>query len=249
MFRAIRAHFGTAWSRAREKRLFGLFAFEFVVVVLGVLTAQAVQSWALERDRNQLAEAERHRLEQGYLETMQGAKVWQAALPCLRERVGDVMRVASIGGNLSNVMAQRPKLPSFRYEGTNAETFARISKLAGRSQALTLKDVHDRSTIIDEASRELRSQWELFRLIGTDFGRPSSADHAAARVAGAKIFTELRNIEVALDMIELQRTVVRAKRVTPFDREFGILPVRSCAELWAKGTAYRDIEPGEASPY
>lgn len=61
MFAAVRS----AWSRAREKNLLGLFAFEFVVVVLGVLAAQAVQSWVQERERTQHADEERIRLEEG----------------------------------------------------------------------------------------------------------------------------------------------------------------------------------------
>jgi hypothetical protein len=56
-------------------------------------------------------------------------------------------------------------------------------------------------------------------------------------------------MEFALDMIEEQAPLITAKRATPFDRQFDILPVRSCGELWANGTAYRKIDPGEQPPY
>lgn len=249
MFRAVRERLGTAWSRAREKRLIGLFAFEFGVVVLGVLAAQGVQSWAQERDRRHQAEVQRVRLEQEFIDAVQVAKVWRAALPCLRQRVGDVMRVASSGGTLSDDMARRPKVPALSFEGSSAETYSRIAKSVGREQSAALENVQDRVSAVDGAVREIRSQWELFRLLDVAFGQPGGTDHAAARAAGAKIFTELRNIEVALDGIEGRSAIIRARQATPFDREFGILPVRNCAELWAKGTAYRAIDPGEVSPY
>lgn len=90
MFQAVRESLAAALPR-RGKRLAALFAFEFVVVLLGVLAAQVVQNWAREREvRRETLEA-RQRLERGYGDAIQFAAVWTAAMPCLRERVGEIM--------------------------------------------------------------------------------------------------------------------------------------------------------------
>lgn len=245
MFRVVR----NAWLNAREKRLFGLFAFEFFVVVLGVLTAQGVQSWVQERDRARDAEAERVRLEQGFFAAVEAGKIWRAAVPCLRERVGEVMRAAGTGAMVMPEFAQRPKFGQYGYSGASPEVFARIASRSGTKKAVALEDMQGRLADIGEAADAIRGKWDLFRLLDPQFGAPTAADRSTARSAGAAILTELRTIEFALDMIEKQAPLLRIKPTTPFDREFGILPVRNCAEIWANGTAYRMIDPGETPPY
>jgi hypothetical protein len=245
MFRALRER----WGGARGRRLAGLFAFEFVVVVLGVLTAQAVQSWAQERDRYRRAKDERVRLEQGFLASQDMAAVWRSALPCLRERVKDIMLVASAGGSLPAEMARRPKLVQNYYAPVSPEHYLLIAAQIGEEKAGVLTDVQGRFETIQNAAHDMRTQWELFRLLDPAYGQASLADRAAARVAGASILTSMRTIEIALDQVEAQKGLIVAKRKEPFDRAFGVLPVRTCAEVWAKGTAYRLLDPGEKPPY
>jgi hypothetical protein len=169
MFQVIRESLGTA-LRLRGKRLAGLFAFEFVVVLLGVLAAQAVQNWAQERERLRRAEEERVRLEQGFIAAVDMGKVWRAALPCLRERVGEIMRAAGSGASVSEELSRRPKFPQSGYEGTTPEDYARIAALHGDEQASALADVQGRLTTVQNAGMEVRSQWELFRLLDPQFG-------------------------------------------------------------------------------
>lgn len=249
MFHATREGFAAAWRRARERGTLRLFLFEFTVVLLGVLAAQAVQSWAQEREARQHAEEERVRLEQGFVSTVQAAAVWRAALPCLQERVGDIMRAAGSGASVGSDMARRPKLVQGGYVPASPENYALIEEAIGSKRASALSDVQIRAATIEAAQAEIRSEWELFRLLDPDFGRASVYDRATAREAGAAILTRLRSIEFALDMIETERPLVTAEDATPFDPVFDILPVRSCQELWANGTAYRKLDPGEAPPW
>lgn len=244
----MRERFPLTWRGARRRRLAGLFAFEFIVVVLGVLTAQAVQSWAQQRERYQRAEEERLRLEQGFVESQDMARVWRAALPCLRERVGEIMRVASSENVLPPGMAQRPKLVQNFYPAASPEMERLIAERIGPRNAGVLTDVQGRFATIQSAAEDMRRQWEVFRLLDPEYGPTIPADRAAARLAGASILTAMRTIEVALDSVEQQKEMVEAKDRTPLDRAFDVFPVRNCAELWRNGTAYRMLGPGEAPP-
>lgn len=245
MFRAIRDR----WGWARGRRLAGLFAFEFIVVVLGVLAAQGLQSWALERERNRHADEERIRLEEGFVRSQHIAKVWRAALPCLRERVKEVMQVAGSDATLQSDKAGRPTLVQNHYPEVTTETARLIIERMGEREAIALMDVQSRFATIYEAAGEMRAEWERFRLLDSEYGQASTADRAAVRAAGASILAGMRSIDVALDQVERQEPLVKSPSAPAFDRDFGVMPVRSCAELWENGIVYRSIEPGEAAPY
>ena len=77
MFQAVRRW----WGSGRGKVTTRLFLFEFVVVVAGVFTAQALASWLSDRaeDRAIHEENERIRFEIG--RARQNALVWLAATP------------------------------------------------------------------------------------------------------------------------------------------------------------------------
>lgn len=248
MFRLARARFGTVWSRVREKRLIGLFAFEFTVVVLGVLAAQGLQTWSRERElRAQTVEAQR-RLERGFGDSVNVAAVWRAALPCLRNRVGDIMRRAAAGEQLDPELASRPFFPRMTNYSEPAETNARLAEMIGEEKADSLIEMPERIGLIQEASTAIAARWEVFRLLDPAFGPPGREDRAAARTAGAEILSRMRSIEAAMASIERLEGQLAVTDRTPFDPASGILPVRSCAELWAKGTAYRALEPSETPP-
>lgn len=249
MFLKIRDRFGGTWRGLSERGTLRLFAFEFFVVVLGVLAAQAVQSWVQEREQRLHAEAELTRLEQGFVDSQLSAKIWRAALPCLRERVRDVMRVAGSGRVLAEGRGRRPKLAQHTYPGVSPETALLIEKRIGPQRLRILLGTQDRFSTLKSASDEMRVKWELFRLLDPEFGQTSSTDRAAVRIAGAEILNSLRTIEVVLDAIEAQAPVMKSRASMPFDRQFGLVPVRNCDEIWAKGTAFRTLDPGEKPPY
>ncbi|WP_157096733.1 hypothetical protein [Tsuneonella dongtanensis] len=233
----------------RARGTLSLFAFEFFVVVLGVLAAQAVQSWVQDREQRLHAEAEQARLEQGFIQSRQSAQVWRAALPCLRDRVREVMRIAGSGALLDNAQSRRPKLVQSTYPGVSPETSRLIEQRIGPQQTGILLATQARFDTVKLAADEIRVEWEMFRLLDPDFGQTGSADRAAVRASGAAILNSLRTIEVVLDAIEDQARLTDVRPNIPFDRQVGLMPVRNCDEIWAQGAAYRTIEPGEPSPY
>ena len=125
MFRAVREW----WDIGRWRRPARLFAFEFVVVMAGVLAAQALQSWGAERsDRargaTQVAAARQN------LQSL-GATIgfWTRHGPCLREHVRRVATVAGSGGSLVHQEIGRPALPLSMHVSAIADGSPGVSEM------------------------------------------------------------------------------------------------------------------------
>ena len=248
MFRAVRDSLATNWDRVRSKGLLGLFAFEFTVVVLGVLAAQALQTWSRERELHAETLAAKTRLERGFGDARIVIEVWKAAMPCLRTRVADVMRIAGSGGTLEPGVANRPYFAASNDYSETPEIYARLAEVAGDELTQSLGEMPSRIESIHSMSRDIAARWEVFQLLDPEFGPVSADDRAAARLAGAEILSRFRSIDAALLRMRQMAERHPIAVTTPFDRQTHILPVRSCAELWANGTAYRKLDPGEAPP-
>jgi hypothetical protein len=91
MFQTVR-HW---WQGGKGKVTLRLFLFEFLVVVAGVLTAQALANWVADRAEQRAVSAEDNRVRYEIGRTRQVARIWSAAAPCLIERVERVARQAS----------------------------------------------------------------------------------------------------------------------------------------------------------
>jgi len=127
MFRAIRN-----WQHSgKARQLVGLFAFEFVVIVLGVLTAQAVSDWSRERaaHREMLANKERADAQIAFLAATSIA--YGRVIPCMEQRVIRVMKGASGPGSVDPVMLVRPILWNFPYTDLTSESLLNVRRYFG----------------------------------------------------------------------------------------------------------------------
>lgn len=248
MFHTIREYLVVGIASIRSKKLIGLFAFEVTVVLFGVLSAQGVQNWSRDLDtRRETREAEA-RLERSSVEARRATQAWRAALPCLRERVVQIMVSAGEGRDVTPDMTQRPLFPWIPGSKVPEETHAGLVDLVGEERTRALTAIPARAAIIFDTSNEIIDRWEIFRLMDPSFGPVSGADRAASREAGAEIISRMRAIEASLASIERFDRQLAVKDTLPFDPVNDILPVRNCDEIWAKGTAFRYADPGE-KPY
>ncbi|HQR40536.1 MAG TPA: hypothetical protein PLF26_19290, partial [Blastocatellia bacterium] len=78
-------------------RLAGLFVFEFVVVLLGVLAAQAVADWAEDRRLAHEADVQFEQARQQAILAASVQKYWANVGPCLIERARTVASAAASG--------------------------------------------------------------------------------------------------------------------------------------------------------
>ena len=239
MFAAMREGLGNPKYSMRTRRTLGLFVFEFFVVVLGVLAAQGVQEFVKQREQQRHTNQELERLGQAYVGAQQSGAAWRAAIPCLRARVESLMRAAATDTPVRPEAIRRPRMISTGYPGTDVETAARIEAILGTKKAFALLNVQTRAVNMDESMSEMRARWEKFRLLDPSYGPVSAADRAIAREAGVDILMHMRNLEIAIVNVEESSPDLLIADKTPTISGIGTLPVSSCAQLWADGTAYR----------
>src|SRR5690349_3959618 len=107
MFQTVR-HW---WGGRRGKVTARLFAFEFIVIVTGVLVAQGLASWVQDRSAMAAMEEAKARAEAEISDNMYAAKINLEAIPCFEDRMREVMRKAS-NGPIDGQLAIRPSLKS-----------------------------------------------------------------------------------------------------------------------------------------
>ncbi|MEP7315833.1 MAG: hypothetical protein ABI667_03975 [Sphingomicrobium sp.] len=114
MFQAIRENMTRTLSGIDRRKLVGLFLFEFMVVLLGVLVAQWVADWAEERSDLAVMERAKSRMDDEISSAMANAQGWLVAIPCLDQQVSDVMRAAGGDQPLDPATLDRPgfRIPS-----------------------------------------------------------------------------------------------------------------------------------------
>jgi len=188
MFHAVRQW----WGEGRGKATARLFAFEFLVVVAGVLVAQALANWVAERGQR----AEGERLLSQTIEIGRGFQrdlnYWQRYGKCLREHVATISRAAADGEVLSAQQIGRPALPSPPGLKLSSDDWRKIRDVVSDERAAALISVTDTAETYSSFTSAIAEQWPTFRLLDGASGSPSSADRAQVRLAATKIDNDLR---------------------------------------------------------
>ncbi len=187
----------------RPYRLVGLFVFEFVVVLLGVLAAQAVADWADDRRLAREAEAQFQLAREQAIRAARVQQYWSRVGPCLIERARGVGLAAARGETLSASAIGRPALPSVQMpswdEDVRRAAIARIG--APRMEAIAYTE--SVMWILQESTLGIRDGWSTFALLDPEGGPPSDIDRANVRIAAVSVVDKIRvlkNNELAEQM-------------------------------------------------
>jgi hypothetical protein len=193
MFAALRSYFRPSGDPAapasgrRWHRTLRLFAFEFLVVVAGVLAAQGLQSWAAEREHRDSGKV----LLSGARNNVQslGSVIafWAAYGPCLRAHVRRIAAVASAGGTMSQREIGRPALPGVIVTSWTGEGRNQALLVIGDREFDRLVMINASAQNVSEAQQEIAREWALLRLIDPAMGEPLAEDRSRVRQAAAAI--------------------------------------------------------------
>jgi hypothetical protein len=188
MFKAVRGSF----RGHRLQRAARLFAFEFVVVVAGVLVAQGLADWV--QDRTDIAEGRRLAVEatdqaRGFQRSL---NFWAKFGPCVRGHVADIARAAATGRTMTAAEIGRPALPSGDERIFDSDDWRKMRQVLPKDRADALLVIAQTTQTYNDFTSDIARQWALFRLIDTSAGEPSAEDHSRVRQAAAMIDNDVR---------------------------------------------------------
>ena len=193
MFAALRSYFRPSGdpagprSRRRWDRTLRLFAFEFVVVVAGVLAAQGLQSWAAARSQRASGEVLLAGARQNAQSLGGTLAFWTEYGPCLRAHVRRIAAVASAGGTLTQQEIGRPALPAVPLTSWTEEGRERALRVVSDRDFARFVGINATAKNVSEAEFEIGREWAALRLIDTALGEPLAEDRSRVRQAAAAI--------------------------------------------------------------
>ena len=243
MFAAVRSKIIGAWKDLHARGLPSLFLFELVVVTLGVLLAQGLADVAADRRKAKEADAVVARLDLHARDIHDGARVWKAALPCLRDKVEEVMRRAASGDPVDPSLATRPVFWTVSPATISSDDWDLVREHRGNELFTDYRELSETSNIFYADMMAVATRWEAFARLDPALGQPSAADRDAVRDAAADIRSRMRGMGNDIDDM-----FVRAGRLKLEDREIvergndKVRPVVSCDEIDRYSKTFAPVE-------
>jgi hypothetical protein len=234
MFRAIRN-----WRFSGKARHWvGLFAFEFVVVVLGVLTAQAVADWSRNRAamRDMLANKGRADAQIAFLAGTSIA--YGRVIPCMEQRMIGVMRDASDARQVDPKILIRPILWSLPYNELTGESLLNIRANLGNDVSDNYERIAGYVVRSNQLVDSLARDWEALSIISSDSGTVGPGDRQEARILASRMRSTLRSLgKMSSNIAFRSRNLGIAPTLEPGQRLPG-----GCADLWRWNSVLYDPE-------
>jgi len=231
MFHAVREW----WSDGRIKRTLGLFAFEFAVIVAGVLVAQAAADYVndrseRERMRNVWVVSRRQVAAAGFV-----ALGWNRAALCIDERMNEILRSAALGREVAASQLERPAMRGARMLLPDDQGMLLLARLHGDAEAIQLRRASGNIQTLMVRVDNIAEAWEGLILIDPRYGPVSSGDRAEARRSAARIKAQLVGVQInAANLVDSARRLKLAPDPT------GMRLIRDCDDLWATGQTVPD---------
>lgn len=232
MFMAVRRW----WSGRDKARIAGLFAFEFTVVVLGVLTAQAVADWSRDRTARRDMLASKAEADQQAARLAAASVAYGRVIPCMDGRMMLIMRAASSGQPLDPAMLVRPTVRSDPFTPLSGENLIHLRKYYGREVANSYVRLAGNHGRFVELVAALADGWQSLTIISPEAGRVGPGDRQEARVIAARMRSTLRSLR------QMNRNIVlRAGELGIVPRlDPGLRMPRDCKQFWQQNSVVFD---------
>jgi hypothetical protein len=235
MFRTVR-HW---WGSGRGKDTARLFLFEFLVVVAGVLTAQALANWVSDRADARAVSEEDQRVRYEIGRARQNARVWLVAAPCLEQRVNQIIRAASTERQLESDDLQVPQFIGYTVEPLSPDMRREFQSRYGVDAVDDYAAISSASSHITQNYDAVRQDWDRFALLDPDLGHSSAADHATVRDVAVEARSQLRRLRNQAEIVEQTAARIGIPPRTSDAEDGSAAPVTSCAEIWRTGRVWR----------
>lgn len=236
MFQTVR-HW---WGSGRGKVTARLFVFEFVVVVAGVLTAQALANWVASRSEDRVITEENDRVRYEIGRARQNARIWAVAAPCLEQRVDAIIRTASGGREMGAGELSAPQFMGYTVEPLPEDMRRAMGARLGPKVVDDYAGISSVTGSIVDDYRDARRGWDRFALLDPSLGSSSPADRATVRDVAVQVRSQLRHIRVNAGYVE---SLAGQLGISPLfsDADLGsVTPVSSCDEIWRTGRIWHE---------
>lgn len=215
-------------SQERSKAALKTAALAFLVVLLAVFAAQALIDWNRHRQALAAVEAVKQKADRDVAFHYAVALGWKTAVPCLEQRMTEVMRQLGSGRPLDPRLLQRPAM-----EGGNlplpGESDRRL--LAERYGANRAQDYWAASQNVANLAGQVTDMiraWSGFAIVDPSNGPVGELDRHEARLAAGRVKTALEALDINADNV-IGRA--RAIGVNP-DSQREFRPIANCEDLW-----------------
>jgi hypothetical protein len=236
MFHAVRRW----WGSGRGKSTARLFAFEFLVVVAGVLTAQALANWVSDRAEQRAIGEENKRVRYEIGRARQVARIWSAATPCLVARVESIARQAAKTDRIDPGELRVPQFIGYTVEPFSSDMNREFHDRFGNERVDNYAVVITGTGGLVDSYRTVRRGWDRFALLDPSLGAASAADRATVRDVAVQVRSQLNQIRASASMIEATAARLGIAAITS-GADFGAAgPVGGCDEIWKTGRIWRD---------
>lgn len=219
------------WAGGRGKVTARLFVFEFVVVMSGVLTAQALQNWVAHRSALAAMEETRVRTIHEQSANLANARAWQAAIPCFDSRMQAIMRDAA-NGSIEPSLLARPKFADFIHSEIDDQSELQMRARYGNRLVDGYEGMRSNIEFARSNVGTIVHSWGRLTLSDPRLGKMSEADRSVVRTAAADIRSELRGLGYAL--ADFATDADRSRVTIPEDAR--TRPARACDEIWRSGS-------------
>ncbi|WP_143738037.1 hypothetical protein [Erythrobacter donghaensis] len=196
MFHAIKQWFVSADN---ARRLLGLFAFEFVVVLLGVLAAQSLQTVYASRQLKQLADdavAEHRDDLQDFVDFMEYQR---RANDCQRDYLRRLRNAAASGTKPDDLPFRPPAYPQVWVAQWDSETRRAVRRFYGRELLLEHTRLERGSELLKLRRDQAIIEWGTTSLVATpDFGKDAGV-RSAIIISTGKLYAitvDMRNLAI-----------------------------------------------------
>ncbi|WP_271078825.1 hypothetical protein [Aurantiacibacter sp. MUD61] len=203
MFLAIREWFFRKRDRTpgRKRRIAKLFLFEFVIVVLGVLTAQLLSEAVVDSRQRQDARAALA-LAKGEASVLLAlAEISEETAPCLRERSEALLGIAMSGGTVPPEALEAPLLPSVQITPWSDRLVGAVRDNFGGSTVGRHAILVSNAESITNANTAITQAWAEYELLAQEFGGVSEREQEELRQAAIDLRRSLRSRQLTIDSL------------------------------------------------
>jgi hypothetical protein len=181
-------------SRPRTQKLARLFAFEFAVVVLGVLTAQSVQEYASDRRDHSDMLAQRAHADFQIADLRSTSEYWLKLAPCLSSQMGRVLQAVAANQNPAPADVAKPAYLWSRLSPWGEKSLSTLRRDKGDQVAAHYLSLFEVAAVESDQIWRLASEWPFLALAEPRHGPMESDERAAVRLAALRIQGHLARI-------------------------------------------------------